>query len=84
MHEAFDAAVSAITFPDAAKSDSEAVLNADTKFVAALGTLSVNTDNIANYNSLFATAAEVARIVVELRWRSSRVDGYTVTGSRVC
>ena len=30
-----------------------------------------------------ADAPEVARIVVELRWRSSRVDGHTVTGWRV-
>jgi hypothetical protein len=26
---------------------------------------------------------EVVRIVVELRWRSSAVDSYTLTGSRV-
>ena len=32
----------------------------------------------------FDQLAEVARIVVELRWRSSRVDAHTVTGSRAC
>jgi hypothetical protein len=55
LRQTFDTAVAAITFPDADKSDAQAVLSADASLESALGTLAANTDNIPNYNSIFPT-----------------------------
>jgi hypothetical protein len=53
--QTFDSSVSAITFPTADAADVQAVISADAALENALGTLSANTDNIPNYNSIFPT-----------------------------
>jgi hypothetical protein len=54
-YQTFDTAVQAITFPTPDQADAQAVLNADASLESVLGTLSVNTDNISNYNAIFDT-----------------------------
>ena len=60
--QAFDTAVTAIVFPSAAQSDAQQVLSADAALEQALGTLAVNTDNIANFNSVFATVTPAQNV----------------------
>jgi hypothetical protein len=53
--QAFDTSVSAISFPSADTADAQAVLSSDAALEDALGTLAANTNDIANYNSVFTT-----------------------------
>jgi hypothetical protein len=53
--QAFDSTVQGITFPTSDEADAQAVLTADAALESAEGTLSVNTDNVDNYNSVFDT-----------------------------
>jgi len=55
LRQAFDSAVSAITFPSGDQSDARAVLDADSALESALGTLAANTDSVSNYNGIFPT-----------------------------
>ena len=65
-------------------------LAADAQTLASINQLLTETGRAATTTKrlvpyiLVAPTEEVVRIVVELRRRSSRVDGQTVTGSRVC
>jgi hypothetical protein len=53
--QTFDTAVESITFPSAAQADAQKVISADAALEDALGQLSANTDDVGNYNSIFAT-----------------------------
>jgi hypothetical protein len=54
-YKAFDTSLSSIGFTGQARSDAQKVLNADAALEDLLGTLSVNTDNVENYNQVFST-----------------------------
>ena len=55
----FDSTVQDIAFPTSDQADARGVLTADAALESAEGTLSVNTDDIANYNSVFDTVTPV-------------------------
>jgi hypothetical protein len=60
VHQAFDAAMTAISFPSADQSDALAVIAADGALENALGNLAVNVNNVENYNSAFFSGVSTA------------------------
>jgi len=57
VRQTFDTAIQAIQFPTSAQTDAKAVLSADVALETALGDLSVNVNDTANYNSVFQTVS---------------------------
>lgn len=79
--QTFDTAIEAIQFPPADQSDVQAVLNADAAWEQGLGTLAVNTNDTANYNSVFDTVQPEQTAATAAQDALGRDLGLSITSS---